>query len=742
VFLFAEGGALVASGAALVGTEQPCVLIPQSGQTIGMIDAELGWHLMLTTVGTESQRTIRINPAVDLPDEIHPIYGGDDLAVVRATAGIDGAAHYIDDLTVSCPLGLGAGLGDVVSVPMDGVAAVGQAESVTWTGTPNGATESAVIRRHVAIAPSPHVDPVPITPPTVEDDEDETDAITAVSGNVLTNDDAGLVIVAVNGLTANVGVAVAGSNGGVFVISSTGAWSFDPDGDFPLLTEAETAETSVVYHASDGIAESTAVLVITVTSSGQAPLWTAQEVQTDLYLDVFDFNTVGLDGAALIQCSDKSGNARHASQALVERRPTYQPTGFNGLPTIALDGINDQLDLVPFAQVSGQNIYAVLDTTNLGPNWRVFLDRTSGSASNLALLLGADGGTRDRMPNVYWNGGARAVSPAVQRRAIFRWSFALGAWALTQIDSDAPVVQTFTASALTNWASICNALAQQSLIKLSELIITPPESGTSSLALIQGSLAHKWGMSSNLVEGHPYKEEAPRIQAVRDPHWSKVSFLSYCGQASGVKPVRDLTGKVVTCHTDVALSNAQTMFGNTLRFPGTCPSYIAIPRDSDFDFGSGDFTIEMFLYLNSAPASLFSLVSLCFAISPWYSLRFRVLSNLRLYGLVSFNGSAVHTFEASASIPVQEWRHVAIERKNGTFYLVMHGQVVATLAGLSGSLYHSTRDPVQVGADFSSSNITCDRPYLNGYIAQLRVTKGVARYAGTYEVPLAALPFM
>jgi VCBS repeat-containing protein len=269
VLLYDEGGVLVASGAALAGTDQPCVLLPQGGYALGMVDADQGWHMMLTTIGTESQRTIRISPAVDLPDEIHPIYGDDDLALVRATAGIDASSHYIDDVTVSCPLGLGAGLGDIASVPVDGAPVVGQVESITWTGTPNGVSEQVVIRRHVAIAPEAFVEPVL---PTVADDTGTATHLVGTSGNVLTNDDSGLSVMAVNGLTGNVGIAVDGSNGGSFVLDSDGSWTFDPDGDFDLLSGSETANTSVTYHASDGAAEAMATLTVTVNHANTAPV--------------------------------------------------------------------------------------------------------------------------------------------------------------------------------------------------------------------------------------------------------------------------------------------------------------------------------------------------------------------------------------------------------------------------------------------------------------------------------------
>lgn len=257
---------IIASGAGFVGTDQPVILHPYFGQSIGMVDADLGWHLLLTTEGTEYPRTIKIGPAVDLPDEIHPIYADDDLAVARATAGVDDHTHYPEDIAVSCPLGFEAWIGDVAGVPVDGAAIVGQAESITWTGTPNGTSDAVVIRRHVAIAPEPWVDPVPVTPPTVVDDVAETDAETAASGNVLANDADDLTVVAVNGLAANVGEAVAGSDGGLFTIDENGLWTFDPDGDFAALSGSETAETSVTYHASDGVSEASATLTITVTA--------------------------------------------------------------------------------------------------------------------------------------------------------------------------------------------------------------------------------------------------------------------------------------------------------------------------------------------------------------------------------------------------------------------------------------------------------------------------------------------
>ena len=369
----ADMTALVASGAGLVGTDQPVILLPQTGQAIGMVDADLGWHLLLTTTGTEAQQTIRIGPAVDLPDEIHPIYTDDNTALARATAAINAGASYVDDVTVACPLGLGAGIGDVVSVPVDGVAVVGQVESITWTATPDGATAQTVIRRHTAIAPEAPT--APPTPPTVADDVAKTDAATTTSGNVLDNDDNGLNVTAVNGLSVNVGQIVAGSNGGEFAVNADGSWTFDPSGDFAGLTGSDTATTSVTYHASDGVAEASTTLTVTVSSAEYTPLATP-----GLYFwhDFSDSASRTVDGSYIASIVDKSGNCRSMYQSVSAYRPTIVPGVQNGLDVVVFSGSIDQCIDGAFPVPQGVT-YTFIGRTNNASGYRPFIDGISAA---------------------------------------------------------------------------------------------------------------------------------------------------------------------------------------------------------------------------------------------------------------------------------------------------------------------------------------------------------------------------
>lgn len=241
-------------------------------------------------------------------------------------------------------------------------------------------------------------------------------------------------------------------------------------------------------------------------------LWTPANTTTDLWLDAADATTITTVSGAVSQWNDKSGNARNASQSTPGNRPSYQATGFNGKPTVRFDGINDQLDLVQFAQVSGQQIFMVVDTSLIGSDFREAMGRTSAAADNLSILYGGDASaSQSYRPCVYWNGTQRAVwGQAVQRKAMIRWGFNSGATALTQVDAATAVTQSFTASQLTNWNKICLSAIQQAAVDVSEIVVISSPS-QDIVDRLYGYFAHNWSLTANLPSNHPYKSAAPTV---------------------------------------------------------------------------------------------------------------------------------------------------------------------------------------------------------------------------------------
>ena len=89
-------------------------------------------------------------------------------------------------------------------------------------------------------------------------------------------------VIRVRNNPADVGLAVNGTTGGVFIINPNGDFSFDPNGDFDTLNEGESLDTTISYRISDangGI--DTAIVTVTVTG-----------VSSTKSIDTFSINSV------------------------------------------------------------------------------------------------------------------------------------------------------------------------------------------------------------------------------------------------------------------------------------------------------------------------------------------------------------------------------------------------------------------------------------------------------------------
>ena len=91
---------------------------------------------------------------------------------------------------------------------------------------------------------------------------------------------------------------------------------------------------------------------VTVSSSDVQP-WTPAEITTALWLDAADAATITLNGSAVSQWSDKSGNARHVLQAAAEKQPTRIATG------VQFDGSNDVLACASWAVPNIASVFIV-----------------------------------------------------------------------------------------------------------------------------------------------------------------------------------------------------------------------------------------------------------------------------------------------------------------------------------------------------------------------------------------------
>jgi VCBS repeat-containing protein len=351
-------------------------------------------------------------------------------------------------------------------------------------------------------------------------DAAETDAVTTTNGNVLTNDPGGVSVSEVAGSAANVGVAVAGNNGGVFVIASTGAWTFDPDGDFAALTGSETADTSVTYHASDGQAEASATLTVTVSSGAAPKLWTPAEITTALWLDTSDDATITAAGGKASEFRDKSPRKLVYTQSVDAKRPTV------GTNKFTLAG-GQYMDCTSSIQPLASGPMYVFAVTNKGDDGCLFTERMSGGrvaafqfyAHGNGSIIYSDG--VNIQSNTYISAADAAEANGL---AQLMYSFAQGVRTTVSINGHLKTSTQGTPYSLSGeagsrlWARETAALAWAG--DFHEKIILTAVAPSADLAkTIQGYFAHKWDallevttLVDALPSDHPYKSSPPYVE--------------------------------------------------------------------------------------------------------------------------------------------------------------------------------------------------------------------------------------
>jgi hypothetical protein len=167
----------------------------------------------------------------------------------------------------------------------------------------------------------------------------------------------------------------------------------------------------------------------------------------------------------------------------------------------------------------------------------------------------------------------------------------------------------------------------------------------------------------------------------------------------------------------------------SLKFNGSS-DYLLISDNTSLQFGSGDFTIESWIY-NTTTSEQYVYARTA---STGAGTIFGINSTGKWVGAVSTNGTSNISVASSASVTTNTWVHLALTRNGTTLTLWVNG-VSAGTNTVTGAL-HNPSTSNYIGAAFATSLLG----YVNGYVDDLRITKGYARYTATFTAPTAAFP--
>lgn len=185
------------------------------------------------------------------------------------------------------------------------------------------------------------------------------------------------------------------------------------------------------------------------------------------------------------------------------------------------------------------------------------------------------------------------------------------------------------------------------------------------------------------------------------------------------------TDSSASAHTVSLVGNAkistdQSVFGGSSLYCDGTSDYASIPASADWRPGTGDFTIEAFVRVHVHARNYFTVVDM-----GNYNAGVNIFaspSNVVVYIL----GSAVITRTTTNSAGV--WMHWALTRSGTNLRLFKDGvQLGATVTNSSNIV---PTGPVQIGADQIDGNVQ-----LQGWVDEVRISKGIARWTANFTPP-------
>ena len=165
-----------------------------------------------------------------------------------------------------------------------------------------------------------------------------------------------------------------------------------------------------------------------------------------------------------------------------------------------------------------------------------------------------------------------------------------------------------------------------------------------------------------------------------------------------------------------------------VEFDGTGDT-LTLSNTADHQFGSSDYTIESWVYLNnlSTVQGLFGRYNTSSAREIYITLN----TNGSITHRTSSNGTSSSTHSTSAGLlTANTWHHVAISKSGTTSYIAVDGVVVT---GTVDATLHSASQTTYIGDALAGSNL------LNGNLSNYRILKGTALYTSNFTVPTKQL---
>lgn len=245
--------------------------------------------------------------------------------------------------------------------------------------------------------------------------------------------------------------------------------------------------------------------------------WTPGKTTTALWLDAADEITFTKDGEAISQWNDKSGNARHVTQATPANQPLYKTNTVNSLASVLFDGSNDVLTVSMTTGLSSSfAIFAVAVPVQV-QEIRGFVVSEATSYSNYWALLGmtTNSATTFTLFDGNFNPGASHTAPTANNAYVMAGIRNVSSDTV-QYYQDGTLRQstTDTTTSIPSYGNLriggqTNVANRYANVRICEVVILSSAPDAMLRQQLEGYLAWKWGTTARLPSDHLYKNARP-----------------------------------------------------------------------------------------------------------------------------------------------------------------------------------------------------------------------------------------
>lgn len=226
-----------------------------------------------------------------------------------------------------------------------------------------------------------------------------------------------------------------------------------------------------------------------------------------------------------------------------------------------------------------------------------------------------------------------------------------------------------------------------------------------------------------------------------DPFFNSVVFLSKLDGIDAATEAIDesLTGHAITFAGTAQLDTAQRVFGPSSLLCDGNSDYIFAADSTDFEFGSGAFTLEAWFRPSSVTGTQTVLAKFNSG-GDQRSWSIFILNNTTVEFWYSINGQTGDgnrfRIDGLKTLVIGTWYAIAIVRSGNDLHVFVDGELLIT-GDVTGHTIHPGTGRLSLGAHTTEGT---PGSFLNGHVDEVRITKGVARYTADYT-PIKSLGF-